>query len=70
MMNAGMARMSARLRVVIVGLKFVAKGRVGDVVTKPARRVVSSSSESGWSFARRGVRDDAMVRQCVTGVEY
>ena len=53
-----------------VGLKAVEKGRVGDVVTKPPRRVVSSSMESGWSFARRGVRDDAMVRQCVTVVEY
>jgi len=43
-MNAGIARISARPRRKRVGQKLVAKGRVGEVVAKPPRRAVSSSS--------------------------
>lgn len=69
-MNAGIARRRARLRRKMVGLKFVANGRVGEDVAKPPRMVVSSSSADAESkelrrgFARRGVRDEAIVQRC------
>lgn len=63
-MKEGRRRMKESVRVKRVGWKFVAKGRVGEVVASPPRRGVASSS-SWWDGEwKSGAEAIVQVRYC------